>query len=386
MASRWAELLAGSKAVLPLAFGIVPFLAAWGVVALSVGIPAWVAQLMTLLIFAGSQLVVVQLLAVGAPSGVIVATSSLLNLRHTLYSASLAPFLASLPLRWRCLLAYLLTDETFAVSSVHYRQHGQNPYRQWYLLGAGLTVWSAAQFGTALGLFLGARFPSTWSLDFLPTLALIALVVPTLTERPSQVAALAAGTLAILLAALPLNLGLLVATTVGVTSGLAASASSAIRRILDVLAYHCWHRAHHLCAAGLLYCRRREAYYTACAATRLAPSARRHPLRAGLSPTLQAPGQPVVWQRLPSAGRAARRLGRLANQERPLDDQRRHGKPVAAPGTGGLPLSESPRSAREFSDRHQEHPALSHPSRRKQNPASVNTRRAVEGRSNEQTP
>jgi predicted branched-subunit amino acid permease len=146
------EFFGGVKCVLPLAAGVLAFLTTWGVVALHLGIPAGIAQLMTLLIFAGSQLVVVQLWAAGATGGVILAASTLLNLRHTLYSASIAPHLKPLPLHWRCLLAYLLTDESFAVRSTHHPPPGNATYRHWYLLGAGLTVWIAAQAGTALGL------------------------------------------------------------------------------------------------------------------------------------------------------------------------------------------------------------------------------------------
>ena len=43
----------------------------------------------------------------------------LVNLRHALYSASVAPMLARLPQRWKLLLAYLLTDEAYAAAIPH---------------------------------------------------------------------------------------------------------------------------------------------------------------------------------------------------------------------------------------------------------------------------
>jgi predicted branched-subunit amino acid permease len=101
-----------------------------------------------------------------------------------------------------------------------------------------LTVWAAAQISTALGLFLGTCIPSTWSLDFTATLALIALIVPTLKARACGVSALTAGITAVVLAALPLKFGLLVATAVGIASGLIAHSNA--RSLPDALAYHVW--------------------------------------------------------------------------------------------------------------------------------------------------
>lgn len=96
MASRRQEFLAGSKDVFPLAVGVASLMTVWGAVTLSAGIPAWIAQFMTLTTFAGSQFLMAQLIAVGTPAGMIIVASSLVNLRHLLYSASMAPLLRDL--------------------------------------------------------------------------------------------------------------------------------------------------------------------------------------------------------------------------------------------------------------------------------------------------
>jgi predicted branched-subunit amino acid permease len=329
MASRRHEFLAGSKDVLPLAVGVASFMTLWGAIALSAGIPAWMAQLMTLTIFAGSQFVLAQLLAVGTPAGMMIATSSLLNLRHLLYSASVAPFLKDLPPHWKGVLAYLLTDESFAVSSRHYQQHGKGTYAHWYMLGAGLIVWAAAQMSTAAGLFLVARLPSGWSLDFLPVLALIALLVPALKERAGGVSALTAGIAAIALAALPLKLGLLVATAVGIASGLIIHSNG--RSLPDALAYHVWRWACYLCYTSLVYCRRQEVRYAGTSPTRLPLSPRRYPLRPRVLPGISVAGNNPLKQRSTTAGSLARSPRRLAHQKRPVDNRRRDGNPLAAP-------------------------------------------------------
>jgi predicted branched-subunit amino acid permease len=320
------------------------FLTTWGVVALHLGIPAVIAQLMTLLIFAGSQLVVVQLLAAGASGGVILAASSLLNLRHTLYSASLAPSLKALPVRWRCLLAYLLTDESFAVSSVHFQKRSGGPYRHWYLLGAGLTVWVAAQAGTALGLGLGARLPLGWSLDFISTLALIALVVPALKERASARAAGVAGTVTVLLAGLPLNLGLLAAAVAGVTGGLLVRPGK--RSLMDVVAAYSWRWAGNVCYASLLYCFGRQVQHSGSSAADAALAAGSHALRIGLLPTLQS-GQWSPGVQYPTSRRSAGgRTRRLAHRECAVDDQHWHADVVGVSTPDQLWLTMQGHSAR----------------------------------------
>lgn len=72
----------------------------------------------------------------------------------------------------------------------------------------------------AAGVFLGARVPDGWPLDFVIPLALLALLFPASTGRAGAAAALCAGVVAVLGAPLPLNLGLVGATLVGILVGL----------------------------------------------------------------------------------------------------------------------------------------------------------------------
>ncbi|HET7377472.1 MAG TPA: AzlC family ABC transporter permease, partial [Anaerolineae bacterium] len=142
------------------------------------------------------------------------------NLRHALYSASLASYVKHLPRRWKWLLAYLLTDEAYAVTITHYHETAESPHRHWFFFGAGITLWSSWQLSTAVGIFLGARVPDSWSLDFTLALTFIALVVPRLKDRPSVAAAISAGVMAVLGNNLPYKLGLVLAALIGVVVGL----------------------------------------------------------------------------------------------------------------------------------------------------------------------
>lgn len=221
MSKKTTEFFTGIRDETPILLGVIPFGLIYGVLARSVGIPAILAQMMSLVIFAGSaQFVTAQLVGAGIPGIIIVLTAFVLNLRHALYSASLAPYLKRLSLLWRMLLAYLLTDEAYAVIITHYQKEPEAPYKHWYSLGAGLALWITWQSSTAIGIQLGASIPASWSLDFAAPLTFIALVVPNLKDRPGVAAAIAASLIALLAVNVPLKLGLLIAAFVGVLVGL----------------------------------------------------------------------------------------------------------------------------------------------------------------------
>jgi 4-azaleucine resistance transporter AzlC len=178
---------------------------------------------MSSLIFAGSsQFIAAPLIATGTPNFIIVLTVWVVNLRHALYSASVAPFLKHLPRRWKFFLAYLLTDEAYAVAITHYHAPGTVEHKHWYLLGTGATLWCSWQISTAIGVFVGAQLPASWSLDFALPLTFIAIVVPMLRNRAYVFAALVAGGVGVLAINLPYKLGLMLAALLGVIAGMIA--------------------------------------------------------------------------------------------------------------------------------------------------------------------
>ncbi len=215
------QFLAGVRAELPILLGVAPFGLIFGAIAVAAGLPATLAQAMSAVIFAGSaQFIAAELIAVGTPALVLLTTTLIVNLRHLLYSASLAPHVRSLPLRWKMLLAYLLTDEAYAVTIIHYTESDSPPAtRHWFFLGAGLGLWTTWQLSTAVGIFLGAAIPAGWSLDFALALTFTGIVVPTLRDRPHVGAALSAGLVAVLAAAWPFKLGLMAAALTGIVVG-----------------------------------------------------------------------------------------------------------------------------------------------------------------------
>jgi 4-azaleucine resistance transporter AzlC len=211
---------AGVRAEIPLLIGVFPFGLIYGALALNAGLAPGTAQMMSSIVFAGSaQFITTQLVHESAPGFVIVLTIAVVNLRHLLYSASLAPYVAALPTRWKVFLSYLLTDEAYAPSILHYERESEAPHAHWFWLGAGLSLWIIWQLSTALGIFLGAAIPASWSLDFALPLTFIAMVVPVLKDRPAIAAALSAGFTALIAFSLPYKLGLILAALVGIVVG-----------------------------------------------------------------------------------------------------------------------------------------------------------------------
>jgi 4-azaleucine resistance transporter AzlC len=200
--------------------GVFPFGLIYGALAIGAGISPAAAQMMSSIVFAGSaQFIAAQLIHDAAPGLVIVLTIAVVNLRHMLYSASIAPYIEHLPARWKTLLAYLLTDEAYAATIIHYEEEGFTPTGHWFFFGAGLALWTTWQVSSALGIFLGAALPSSWPLDFAIPITFIAMVMPVLKDKPIVAAAVSAGTVALLAYSLPFKLGLILAALVGIFTG-----------------------------------------------------------------------------------------------------------------------------------------------------------------------
>lgn len=221
MSARAAFLL-GFRAVTPLLLGVAPFGVIYGVIALQSGIPPFAAMAMSSIVFAGSaQFLLAQLVGLGAPVMLSAGAVALINLRHALYSASVAPMLAPLSRRWKLLLAYLLTDEAYAAAIPHLNSswEGNESRAHWILLGSGVGLWSGWQLSTLAGVVVGAQLPAGLGLDFALPLTFIAIVVPMLTSRVLLAAALSAGAVAVLLSGLPYKLGLFIAALAGLAAG-----------------------------------------------------------------------------------------------------------------------------------------------------------------------
>jgi predicted branched-subunit amino acid permease len=221
-ASARDEALAGSREMVPVLLGTIPFGFVAGVVSIASGLTPWQGLALSLLSFSGiAQLVTCQLIAAKAPVAVVVAGAAVVSLRFLMYSAALAPHLAHLDRRWRALLAFLMTDQSFASTVKRYSEPGDARRRHWHFLGSALTLYGFWQVAVIAGIVAGAQVPASWSLDFAVVLTFIALLVPVVRTRADLAASVVAAAVALAAAGLPYRLALVVASVAGIGIGLA---------------------------------------------------------------------------------------------------------------------------------------------------------------------
>lgn len=218
--------LSGARKITPVLPSLIPFGMIFGVAAVELDLPPLLAVSMSIFVFAGaSQLAAIDLLGQHSSLTIIAVTALVINLRFTMYSASLAPHFLNLPAKMKVPLAYLLTDQAYAVTitncddSEEGREEIPHRHKVWFYLGAALPVWSLWQLSTGAGLILGAGVPESWSLDFAVPLTFLALLVPAVKDRATAGAAIAAGIAASLTLMLPYNLSLMIGALSGVGLG-----------------------------------------------------------------------------------------------------------------------------------------------------------------------
>jgi 4-azaleucine resistance transporter AzlC len=217
--SRRAEILDGLKATLPFIVGAAPFGIIFGALATAQGLSFLETMSLSLFVFSGSaQFVAISLLAVGAGPWIIWLATLILNLRHTLYAATLVGYVRHLPLHWRLVLSAGLTDETFAAMEDRYQRLGVRKNSHWAFLSSILGMHLNWNCWTAIGVLVGQQIDGLAGsgLEFAAVATFIGMVVQRLRSPGSQVAAAVAGILAALLAALPYKLGLTIATIVAI--------------------------------------------------------------------------------------------------------------------------------------------------------------------------
>ena len=217
------EFIAGVLEELPLQLGVAPFGLVFGILGIESGLSPIQTICLSLILFGGaSQIVFAQLVAAATPFGIILSSVTMINLRHLLYGLSMASYLHKLPLYWRVLLAYLLTDEAYAVSIRRFSQQPPSRYMHFHLLGTGLTLHLFWQASTIIGVLIGQALPNMLSLGFVIPLTFIAIIAPII-KRQSELIAAGCATAAVFLTyELPWNLWLILAALSGIAGGLIA--------------------------------------------------------------------------------------------------------------------------------------------------------------------
>jgi 4-azaleucine resistance transporter AzlC len=172
----------------------------------------------------GAQFAAAGLVKDHASWAAIAGVTLLINARHLLYSAAIAPYTAARSLRERAVMAHFLTDETFALSLAHFRRIGRFDARG-YWLGA-LVILVPWTLGSALGyLAAGAVDTTRLGLDVAFPAAMAGLSLGMVSGRRDVAAAAGA-----VLVAVPVGLlggpsvGLVAGAAIGPLAGLAVPA------------------------------------------------------------------------------------------------------------------------------------------------------------------
>ena len=219
------EFINGAKATIPMIIGAIPFGVIFGTLAESSGLSLLGAMAMSLFVFAGSsQFIALGLLATGVGPVIIIATTLVVNLRHLLYATALVDKVSHLSHGWRAILAFGLTDESFAVVNNRYIKRTDTTRAHWFFLGSIVAMYSNWQLCTWLGIGLGELFPdmTNWGLDFAMSVTFLGMIIPYLRNKPMWLAVISAAVFAIVLRDLPHQLGLVVAALSGICIGYAS--------------------------------------------------------------------------------------------------------------------------------------------------------------------
>lgn len=212
---QWAQAL---RQVAPIVLGYVPVGFAYGVLARQAGLDPAAAILMSVLVFAGSaQFIAISLISTGASLATIAATTFVVNLRHALMAAALAPYLRSWS--WARLAAFAaqLTDETFALHAHRFAQNARDAAETLTINGVAHTAWC---LGSALGAVAGGLIHDVrpWGLDFALPAMFLALLGAQLGSAAHILAATSAALLTVLLHAWGVSQSVILIATITATT------------------------------------------------------------------------------------------------------------------------------------------------------------------------
>ena len=206
---------------LPLQLGVFPFGIIYGIMAIESGLTPMQAFLMSSIIFGGaSQIAFVQLISNATPFGVIITTVGAINSRHFLYSISMMDFLKNLSIKWRIGLAYLLTDEAYAISIRRFINEPNKSFIHFHLLGTGITLFLSWQISTLTGVLLGGDLPQFLDLQFIIPLTFIAIIVPMIRSISTFLVVVTSAFSGLILKNLDIQFWIIVSGIIGIMVGI----------------------------------------------------------------------------------------------------------------------------------------------------------------------
>ena len=175
----------GVKDISPILLGALPFGLVVGVVSAEISLTSIQTFAESALIFAGaSQLVMLDLLDKDAALWVIVLSAGILNLRHVIYSASIAPHYKKLSPLWKAVLSFVMVDQVYALGIAHHTANPNAPFKHYYHMGLALTIGAVWLAGTMVGYFLGAMMVSIGMVELVFGVVFVTVLALTYPDVP----------------------------------------------------------------------------------------------------------------------------------------------------------------------------------------------------------
>ena len=160
----------------------------YGVMACKAGLSIFESAAMSAIVFAGaSQMTAVQMIAIGSSPFSIIITVLIINLRHFLMAASIAPYLKNESNKMKMINSFFMTDESYAVAYSRF-QSGKSTSH--YFLGSGLNLYVLWGLSGIIGYFFGNMISSqlNYIFDFAFVAAFIGMVIPMAKDFPTVAA------------------------------------------------------------------------------------------------------------------------------------------------------------------------------------------------------
>ena len=193
--SKRKEFFQGFLDTLPVGICVAIYGVVYCVLGGKAGLSLFEVLAMSLFVFAGaSQIAAVQMLAQGAHPIPVIIMIYIINLRHYLMAASLAPYLQKIPKRLKMLTAYFMTDESYAVS---YSKFQTSDASVWYFWGSGLNIYFLWGTAGVIGYLCGSIIPAEWNFifDFAFVAAFLGMLVPLVKDFSAVVAVIVSAVL-----------------------------------------------------------------------------------------------------------------------------------------------------------------------------------------------
>jgi predicted branched-subunit amino acid permease len=195
---KYNELIKGFIDSIPLGISVSIYGLVYGVLGGKAGMSLFEITAMSAFVFAGaSQIAFIQMFSQGANPISIILTVFIINLRHYLMAASVAPYIKDSTTKFKMLNAFFMTDESYGVTYSHFQN---NKPSNLYFLGSGLNIYLFWGIAGVLGYMFGNIIPKqlNYIFDFAFAAAFISMLIPMIKDFPTVATVAASAVISIL--------------------------------------------------------------------------------------------------------------------------------------------------------------------------------------------